>query len=590
MIDDRHQGVASEPVRSLRGHRLAFGYRWAMGVVGAGALTVLIQLPAVRDEPFFVGVNATVVMSLVALGHYLVAQHEERFTGLCFVAAAAGWIVLSLDVHPTWGSLPSWLFGSAIVYTSLGCGVLRWGRSRLDADGRRWVAVALIGTTGATIPIALVSRPEWLGFSPAAFWPAPWPDPTASTALAVVASAGFVVVGAWFARVALRRLRSATPAQRRILRPLSLAAAGWGGAAAVVNAVGAMSPGLLPLHANSTVVGLLSIGVTAALATAINRGRILAATFVDALPTERTPESLTAYARSALSDPTAELLFVVPGRPIVIDGAGRLRELPDTTRGDRFVQWITGTGGEPVAALVGGPALRDDPAAVRSFAAVLSIVAENQQLHAVLRMRLAQLNAARAGERLALDRARAQFRRDLHDGVQQTIAAARMDLDGLLDDLPDRGGDAAEELAGKLRLALDQIRGLERGTAPPELSSGLDAAVARMATELRLDATRRITAEDLGVLTLPAYYLLREALTNVHKHAGASHVEIVVEPSDGVLEVVVRDGGSGGAAVRAGRGLAGLRDRVAELGGTLTVESPTGTGTTLRALLPSVPA
>ena len=46
-------------------------------------------------------------------------------------------------------------------------------------------------------------------------------------------------------------------------------------------------------------------------------------------------------------------------------------------------------------------------------------------------------------------------------------------------------------------------------------------------------------------------------------------MEIVVEPSDGVIEVVVRDGGSGGAAVRPGRGLAGLRDRVAELGGDL---------------------
>ncbi|WP_214404867.1 sensor histidine kinase [Pseudonocardia lacus] len=581
--------MAPTPDRGPRTPRIPFGYRWAIGALGAGALTVLVELPAVRDEPFFVGVNAAVVISLVALGHYLVAQHEERFTGLCFVAAAAGWIVLSLDVHTTWGSLPSWLFGSAIVYTSLGCGVLRWGRSRLDADGRRWVAVCLAGTVGATVPIALVSRPEWLGFSPTAFWPAPWADLAASTALAALASLGFVVVGAWFARVALRRLRSATPAQRRILRPLSLAAAGWGGAAAVVNGVGALWPGLVPLHANSTIVGLLSIGVTAALATAINRGRILASTFVEALPTERTPESLTAYARSALSDPTAELLFVVPGRKIVIDGKGRLRELPDADRGDRFVQWITGTGGEPVAALVGGAVLRDDPAAVRSFAAVLSIVAENQQLHAVLRMRLAQLNAARAAERLALDRARAQFRRDLHDGVQQTLAAARMDLDGLLDTLPGPAPAVADELAGKLVLALDQIRGLERGTAPPELSAGLDTAVARMATELRLDATRRITDDDLGVLTLPAYYLLREALTNVHKHAGDSHVEVVVEPSDGVVEVVVRDGGAGGATLRPGRGLAGLRDRVTELGGTLTVESPSGTGTTLRALLPSVP-
>jgi hypothetical protein len=63
---------------------------------------------------------------------------------------------------------------------------------------------------------------------------------------------------------------------------------------------------------------------------------------------------------------------------------------------------------------------------VQSFG-VLSIVAENQQLHAVLRMRLSQVGALRTAERLAFDRPREQFRRDLHDGVQQTIAAAWTD-------------------------------------------------------------------------------------------------------------------------------------------------------------------
>src|SRR5439155_1266310 len=135
------------------------------------------------------------------------------------------------------------------------------------------------------------------------------------------------------------------------------------------------------------------------------------------------------------------------------------------------------------------------------------------------RMRLAQLNASRAAERLAYDRAREQFHRDLHDGVQQTIAAARMDLDGILDGPLDGAGEAFLELAvaevdGKLKLALDQIRSLKRGALPPELAFGLGCAVERTITELRIDATARIGADDLGVLTLPVYYLVREALTN----------------------------------------------------------------------------
>lgn len=142
---------------------------------------------------------------------------------------------------------------------------------------------------------------------------------------------------------------------------------------------------------------------------------------------------------------------MVPGRQILIDGSGRRRDLPDPARRDRFAQWILGTGGERVAVIVGDPMLRDDPAAVGSFAKVLSIVAENQQLHAVLRMRLVQLSALRTAERLAFDRAREQFRRDLHDGVQQTIAAARMDLDGIRDDAAEHAPvDRAAELGGTL--------------------------------------------------------------------------------------------------------------------------------------------
>ena len=420
------------------------------------------------------------------------------------------------------------------------------------------------------------------------------------TVLIVVGSIAWLGVGALFARVVLRQLRAAPPAQRRILRPLALAGAGWGGASALVTAFATLAPGVLSLHENSNIVGLLTVVIAAALAAAINRSRVLAATFVDTLPSERTPESLTAYARGALADPTAELLFVVPDRDILIDGSGRPRELPDPQRSDRFAQWVIGSGGAPVAVLIGDPMLRDDLAAVRSFAKVLAIVAENQQLHAVLRMRLAQLGAVRAAERLAFERAREQFRRDLHDGVQQTIAAARMDLEGMVDQVRDDAdadtpvNEAAADLDGKLQLALEQIRSLKQGGRPPELSSGLAAAVERTVAELRLTATSRITPDDLGLLTLPVYYLIREALTNTHKHAGPPDtdvpVEITVEQRGGVVDVVVRDTGTGGAVIRSGGGLAGLRDRVAELGGTLEVHSPPGAGTTLRASIPAVPA
>jgi signal transduction histidine kinase len=570
---------------------LRFGVLWALGVVLAAGVTVLVELPAVPGETFFVAVNAVVVGSLVALGHYLVAQHGERFAGMCFVAAAGGWILLNLDVRTPWGALPSWLLGSGVVFIGIGCAVLHWGQTGFGGVGCWWAVICMSATVATRLPIALVSRPEWLGFPSTVWWPVLRPDRMVAALLAVLAGLVVVGIGVYFARVALRRLHEAPPAHRRILRPLTVAAAAWGGAAAVLTAVSTVAPRLLSVHTGTTIVGLASIAVTAALATSINRGRILAATFVESLPAQRTPEALAGFVRSALSDPTAELLFAVPDRPIVIDGAGRLRELPDPGSTERFVHWIAGSTAQPVAVLVGDPRLRASTTVVRSFAKVLSIVAENQQLHALLRMRLGQLGALRTTERLAYDRARQRFRRDLHDGVQQTIAAARMDLDGLVDDLSGHPAvETAVDLDALLRLALDQIRGLATGDAPPELAIGLGPAIDRTAAELRLDAVRRIAPDDLGALTLPVYYVVREALTNAHKHAGTARVEIHIGRSGGQVDVVVRDTGVGGARLRPGGGLTGLRERVGELGGTLAVDSPPGVGTTLRACLPAVPA
>jgi signal transduction histidine kinase len=576
--------------------RLAFSRRLVLVLAPALVLTVASEFPVLTTETFFVGVNGIVVLSFVGLGYYLHAEHAERFSGWCFMAAGAAWVVLALDVHRPWGPPVAWLVGSAGLATALGWGILRYGRRRLDPGARAWVAACVLGTAGSIGAVMAVSLPQWRGFPPDTIWPALRPD--AGTALVVTAVGGAVWLGLglWFARIARRVLRAALPVQRRTLRPLVLASAGWGGTVVAVVGAGLAFPELLTRHAGIVVTGLLWVKVTIAVAATVNRSRMLALTFVETLPRERTPGSLTAYVRSALSDPTAELLFVVPDRHYLIDGSGRPRELSGPEADQRFVQSIYGTGGQRVAVLTAHPRLREDRTAVGSFARVLSIVAENQQLHAVQRMRLAQLAASRTAERLAYDRAREQFHRDLHDGVQQTIAAARMDLDGILDGpLDTAGAEAFLELAvaevdGKLKLALDQIRSLKRGDAPPELAFGLGCAVERTIADLRIDATARIGPDDLGVLTLPVYYLVREALTNVHKYAGPARAEVVVARAGGAVDVTVRDNGIGGAGVRPGGGLAGLRERVVEFGGMLEVHSPPGVGTLLHAVLPLVPA
>jgi signal transduction histidine kinase len=101
-----------------------------------------------------------------------------------------------------------------------------------------------------------------------------------------------------------------------------------------------------------------------------------------------------------------------------------------------------------------------------------------------------------------------------------------------------------------------------------------------MALDVRVDRRLPETVEAA------AYYVAAEALTNVAKHANASVIELSAAIADGHLSLVIRDDGTGGADPSLGTGLIGLTDRVEAVGGTLTVASQRGQGTTLHAELP----
>ena len=80
---------------------------------------------------------------------------------------------------------------------------------------------------------------------------------------------------------------------------------------------------------------------------------------------------------------------------------------------------------------------------------------------------------------------------------------------------------------------------------------------------------------------------MSEALANAAKHAKSSRAEVTIKSREGMLEVSIRDDGVGGAYPVQGSGLAGLRDRVEAVGGTITIESPVGEGTLLHVSFPT---
>ncbi|GAA1569587.1 hypothetical protein GCM10009827_109190 [Dactylosporangium maewongense] len=202
----------------------------------------------------------------------------------------------------------------------------------------------------------------------------------------------------------------------------------------------------------------------------------------------------------------------------------------------------------------------------------------------------AELTASRARIVAAGDEARRRIERDLHDGAQQRLVTLGLQMRMVEETLP--AGPARHDLSqavNDVTSVLHDLQELSRGIHPAILSKGgLGAAVRglvrRSATpvDLTLAVQRRLPEQ----VEVGAYYVVSEALTNTAKHAQASLVRVDLEASDGRLRISVQDDGVGGANLKSGSGLVGLRDRVATLGGWLEVASPPGHGTALLAEIP----
>jgi signal transduction histidine kinase len=102
--------------------------------------------------------------------------------------------------------------------------------------------------------------------------------------------------------------------------------------------------------------------------------------------------------------------------------------------------------------------------------------------------------------------------------------------------------------------------------------------------EVELDV--RINDRLPEPVEVAAYYVVSEMLTNATKYAQATVVEVRADVSGGKLLLTVRDDGIGGADPSLGSGLVGLKDRINALGGTFSVDSPPGGGTTATCELP----
>jgi signal transduction histidine kinase len=193
---------------------------------------------------------------------------------------------------------------------------------------------------------------------------------------------------------------------------------------------------------------------------------------------------------------------------------------------------------------------------------------------------------------------RARLARELHDETGQALTSILLGLKSLEDRVDsDDGRTAVTELRNLVVTTLQDVRRLAVELRPAALDDfGLVPAIERLRDTveeqggLSVDVQSPLGDERLPPETETALYrIVQEALINVLKHAAATRVTVRLSRSGKTVALVVQDDGNGfdPASVRdGGLGLVGMRERVALLGGRLTVESSEGGGTLLKAEVP----
>ena len=202
------------------------------------------------------------------------------------------------------------------------------------------------------------------------------------------------------------------------------------------------------------------------------------------------------------------------------------------------------------------------------------------------------------------DEERRRVARDLHDTVGQTLTALKITLSALESAVVQfpQTADFFAELNGLADQALQEIRSTSYLLHPPLLDeAGFAAAAAwyvdgfnkRSPLQVKLQLPEAVRLP--GSVEIVLFRVLQESLTNITKHAGSATVDVVLELDKNVISLSVRDYGKGISAERlakmngsgsdVGVGIAGMRERLKELGGSLEIESDS-TGTLLKASIP----
>ncbi|WP_018637300.1 hypothetical protein [Parafrankia elaeagni] len=591
-------------------------------VVAAG--TVAAGWPYWQHHRLGAVPNAGVAAVLAVAGVLLGAQRSSRRCGL-LLTAAGGFSALTWLISWDAAALP--LVGSvsqSAFWLAYGWGLLIYPGNALRGRWDRWWvgsgAVVLLLGQAATIA---VSRPEWNGFAPDVFWPAPLLlDHADFVVFMKVLTVFYVAVPASFVLLALARVRTYPGLDRIIAGPVLLLA-GFTALVAAVTYPDLMSgPALGQLEDAIALQGASSIAAPCALLAVCARARLLVTTTADRLHAavgSPTPASVRDALRTVLRDGTLDVHYPQAERDSFVDLHGRPVGLPPVASGGTVAdrRWYLparSADGTVLAVLSLSPVLRHHRRQVDAALDAAAVPLEHAGAQSGLRAQLVRLGDARRRASRTWFREWEMLERDLGDRARRLAdladLAARSDSLAPSDSLaasgsparsdeaarsgaagpagPDQAGPgqatarALAEIAEGLRAARGELAAITDALRPAVLDEeGLGGALAALTATLDRPSQLRVPPERFDPASERALYLaLAATLRGLPASDDAAvRVEVRTDGTSIVGEVTTL------APVPADRAQQVGADHVRALGGSFAVRQDAG-GTTARVTVP----
>ena len=311
------------------------------------------------------------------------------------------------------------------------------------------------------------------------------------------------------------------------------------------------------------------------------------------------PQDLRLALAEAFDDPSLAIVYWLgDGDGHWGDADGHRLDPPSPAPGRAVTKVLDGD--RLVAMIVHDSALQDQRAFVDTATSYAVMTFDHHRLTAETSALLRAVGDSRARIQTAADDERRRIERDLHDGAQQQLIALRIKLElaaELMSEAPPSGAEEAAALrrfSDDVQEALEAVQSLARGIYPSTLADyGLARALRAAALQNPLPTTvlARSVRRHSRAIETAVYFCCLEALQNATKHArGARAVVIELRDTD-ALRLEVRDDGAGfdPEHVTGGLGFISMRDRLAAVGGDLTITSRPGSGTSVAASVPHPP-